>query len=119
MRIFIPTLLVICTALIPSLVWAQTPNLPPPPPVEDHPDVTPPTKAPTKPLPATPLPDEVKALIAASASSSEALEPGTVSTEPTTSSSGGLLPSIAMFVGGVFIAVILSKWLQRRRRTSF
>ncbi|MFA6414696.1 MAG: hypothetical protein WC217_00395 [Candidatus Paceibacterota bacterium] len=68
-------LLAVVVVLAPALTFAQ---VPPPAVAGSHPNVTPPTKAPTEPLPVTPLPNgSMTAPTVPTAAAGESARPGT------------------------------------------
>ena len=95
---FVTAFATVCIVLIPSFVYAALPAAP-----ATHPDVTPPTNAPTEKLPATPLPQG--AVVA----------PATT-TAPATITRWGGIPSLLngwglyLFVGVIGVLALSGIW---------
>lgn len=111
MRTFISTLLVTSIVLVPSLALAQTtgPSVTPPA-TATHPNVAPPTKVPTKPLPPAQLPNGK--MIAPSETGTSAAG----SVEPLAPTSLGGATLAAILIGGVAILIVGAGWYARRRK---
>ena len=116
MRIFISTFLIAGAVLAPSLALAQTTNSAAPPPATagSHPNVLPPTKAPSKPLPPAPLPN---GQLTVSGTSSSASGSATASPGPSSQNGGSATPII--LIGAAVVLIIGIGWfMQRRKATS-
>lgn len=113
MRIFFSILLAAGIVFAPSITWAQntSPATPPPETTGGPPNVAPPTKAPTMPLPPTPLMEEAIASTTSGAGK-PIMESSSVDKVSSTDSS---LPLIAFTVGAILLIIGVGWYLWRRK----